>query len=85
MDLKMCNLHTWLSLRAGGQGFPPTNKKVSPQLLSWENRREMEPKEISSCLIPHLFVVSTQQLEILATALTLVTMNTFSQSPGTLL
>ena len=85
MDLKMCNVHTWLSLRAGGQGFPPANKKVSPWLLSWENRREMEPKEISSCLIPDLFVVFTQQLEILVTALTLVTMNTFSKSPGTLL
>ena len=26
----MCKVHTWLSLRAGGQGFPPGNKKVNP-------------------------------------------------------
>ena len=31
----------------------------------------MEPKEIPSCLIPHLLVVFTQQLQILVTPLSL--------------
>ena len=31
--------------------------------------RKIEPKQIPSCLIPHLLVVFTQQLEILVTAL----------------
>ena len=39
------------------------------RLLSWENGRKIEPKEIPSCLIPHLLVVLTQQLENLVTAL----------------
>ena len=40
------------------------------QLLLSENRRNIEPKEIPSCLIPYLLVVSTWQLEILLTTLT---------------
>ena len=42
--------------------------EVCPQLISWENRRKIEPKEISSCLIFH-WLVFTWQLEILLTAL----------------
>ena len=51
-------------------GIPPGYYKCGPQLLSSENRRKIEPKEIPSCLIPHLLVVFyTQQLEILVTSL----------------
>ena len=39
------------------------------QLLSWEDRRKIEPKEIASCLIPRLLVVFNWQLEIVVTAL----------------
>ena len=38
-------------------------------LLSLENRRKREPKEIPSCLIARLLVVFTRQLEILLTAM----------------
>ena len=37
-----------------------------------ENRRQIEPNEIPSCLIPRLLVVFTRQLEILVTTLTLL-------------
>ena len=40
-----------------------------PWLLSQENRRKIEPKEIPSCLIPLLLVVFTWQLEILVKSL----------------
>ena len=40
---------------------------ISPQQLSKENRRNIEPKETHSYLIPHLLVVFTQQHEILLT------------------
>ena len=51
-------------------GIPPGYYKCGPQLLSSENRRKIEPKEIPSCLIPCLLVVFyTQQLEILVTSL----------------
>ena len=42
-------------------------------LLSKENRSNIEPKKTPSCLIPHLLVVFTQQLEILVTTLISVT------------
>ena len=51
-----------------GQGFPHEH---GPWLLSQENRRKIEPKEIPSCLIPCLLVLFTGQLEILVTALNL--------------
>ena len=41
--------------------------EISPQQLSKENRRNIEPKETHSYLIPHLLVVFTQQHEILLT------------------
>ena len=47
----------------------PRLLRTWPQLLSWENRRKIEPKEIPSCLIPRLLVVFTWQLEIVVTAL----------------
>ena len=40
------------------------------QLLLLESRRNIEPKEIPSCLIPCLLVVFTWELEILVTTLT---------------
>ena len=57
-----------LSLRAAGRGFPLATMSVAPGYLL-ENRRKIEPKEISSSLIPHLLVVFTQQLEILVTTM----------------
>ena len=52
-----------------GPGISPGYYKCGPWLLSLENRRKIEPKEILSCLIPHLLVVFTRQLEILVTTL----------------
>ena len=40
-----------------------------PLTIFMENRRKIEPHAIYSCLIPHLLVVFTRQLEILVTAL----------------
>ena len=61
---------TGLSLRARGQGFSPATKRVAPgYFYNLENRRKIEPKEISSRLIPRLLVVFTRQLEILVTTL----------------
>ena len=62
---------TWLSLRAGGQGFPPATMNVVPgsRLLSLENGRKTEPKEIPGCLISRPLVVFTRQLKILVTTL----------------
>ena len=40
------------------------------QLLLLESRRNMEPKEVPSCLIPCLLVVFTRELEMLVTTLT---------------
>ena len=37
---------------------------VDPPLLSWENKRKIEPKETPSCFIPNLLVVFTSQLEV---------------------
>ena len=63
------HLHfTGLSSRGGGWGFPLAIMNVAPCYF----HREIEPKEIPSCLIDHLLVVFTRQLEILVTALTLV-------------
>ena len=52
-----------------GGGIFPSCYEYGPQLLSLEDRRKIEPKEIPSCLIRHLFVVFTWQLEILVTTL----------------
>ena len=61
-----------LSLRAGGPGISSGYYECGPRLLSWENRRKIESKEIPSRLIPHLLVVFTLQLEILPTTLELL-------------
>ena len=59
----------------GGGGVPPGYIEFAPPpphpptQISEENRRKIEPKEIPSCLIPHLLVVFTWQLEILVTVL----------------
>ena len=50
-----------LSLRGGGWGFPLATFKGK-----W---KKIELKQIPSCLIPHLLVVFTQQLEIFVTTL----------------
>ena len=55
--------------KSWGPGISPGYYECGPWLLSLENRRKIEPKEILSCLIPHLLVVFTQQLEILMTTL----------------
>ena len=58
-------------LRAGGRGFPPATMNVVPgsRLLSLENERKTEPKEIPGCLISRPLVVFTRQLKILVTTL----------------
>ena len=54
-----------------GPGISLGYYESGPRLLSQESRRKIQPKEIPSCLIPHLFVVFTRQLEILVTSLVL--------------
>ena len=49
--------------------FPPCYYERFPRLLSKENKRKIELKEILSCLIPRLLVLFTRQLEILVTTL----------------
>ena len=56
-------------IRSREPGISPGYYECGPLLLSLENRRKLEPKEIPSCLIPHLLVVFTRQLEILVTTL----------------
>ena len=74
------SLHFWHSyiqpynngavIKSRGPGISPSYYECGPRyILSKENRRKIEPKEIPSYLIPHLFVVFTWQLEILVTTL----------------
>ena len=56
-------------IKRRGPGISPGYYECFPQLISKENIRKIEPKEIPSCLIPRLLVVFTQQLEILVTTL----------------
>ena len=56
-------------IKRWGLGISCGYYKCGPRLLSSENRRKIEPKEIPSCFIPCLLVVFTQQLEILVTSL----------------
>ena len=56
-------------MKRQGPGISPGYDERLPQLLSKENKRKIEPKEVSSCLIPRVLVVFTQQLEILVTTL----------------
>ena len=61
-----------LSLRGGTRGFPWLLRTWPPATFIGKQKK-IEPKEIPSCLISHLLVVFTQQLEILVTALTSTT------------
>ena len=61
-----------LSLRGGNRGAFAGYHERGPQLLSKENRRKIEPKETSSCLIARLFFVFIRQLKILVTTLKFV-------------
>ena len=56
-------------IKRRGPGISPSYCERLPRLLSKENERKIEPKEIPSCLIPRLLVVFTRQLEILVTTL----------------
>ena len=56
-------------IKRRGPGISPSYYEGDPRLLSQENTRKIEPKEIPSCLIPCLLVVFTLQLEILVTTL----------------
>ena len=56
-------------IKGQGPGISPSYCERLPRLLSKENERKIEPKEIPSCLIPRLLVVFTRQLEILVTTL----------------
>ena len=54
-------------IKRQGLGISPGYFECGPCLLSKENKRKIEPKEIPSCLIPRLLVVFTLQLEMLVT------------------
>ena len=72
---KGCTLHNFIPdymhgcHKELGAGDFPCYYACDSRLLSLENRRTIEPKEIPSCLIPHVLVVFTHQIEILVTAL----------------
>ena len=57
-----------LSLQAGGQGFPPASMHITPSYFHRKTEDKYK-KEIPSCLIPHLLVVFTRQVEILVKTL----------------
>ena len=59
----------YYTLHPGLAWISPGYYERDPRLLSEENRRKIEPKEILSCLIPRLLIVFTRQLEILVTTL----------------
>ena len=61
------DFNTGLSLRGGGQGFPPATR-TWPLSTFIRTEKKNGTKEISSCLIPCLLVVFTRQLEISVTA-----------------
>ena len=62
-------IHYRASIRSREPGISPGYYECGPLLLSLENKRKLEPKEIPSCLIPHLLVVFTRKLETLVTTL----------------
>ena len=61
-----------LSLRGGNRGAFAGYYERGPRLLSKGNRRKIEPKEASSCLIARLFFVFIRQLKISVTTLKFV-------------
>ena len=68
-DMKKLGAHLRAVIKNWGPRISPGYYERGPQLLSQENRRKLEPKENSGCLIPSLLVVFTQQLGFLVTAL----------------
>ena len=62
-------VHFRAVIKSWGPGIIPNYYECGLRLISLENRRKIEPKEIPSCLIPLLLVVYTQQLKILVTTL----------------
>ena len=56
-------------IKRRGLGISPGYYERLPRLLSKENKRKIEPKEVPSCLIPCLLVVFTRQPEILVTTM----------------
>ena len=55
-------------IKRWGPGISPNYNERGPAgYFQRENGRKIEPKETPSCLVPHLLVVFTQQLEILVT------------------
>ena len=50
-------------IKRRGPGISPSYYERGPRLRSKEKKRKIEPKEIPSCLIPHLLVVFTRHLE----------------------
>ena len=58
-------------IKRWGPGISPGYYEHGLRLLSKENKRKIDPTETLSCLIPHLLVVFTWQLEILVTTLQL--------------
>ena len=57
--------------KSQGPGISPGYYECGSRLLLLEYRRKLEPKETPKCLIPRLLVVSTRQLEILVTTLSI--------------
>ena len=51
-----------------GQGFPPASMHITPSYFHRKTEDKYK-KEIPSCLIPHLLVVFTRQVEILVKTL----------------
>ena len=50
-------------IKRRGPGISPGYYERFPQLLSKENRRKIEPKEIPSCLIPRLLLYLPSNLK----------------------
>ena len=67
-------------IRRQGPGISHGYCERFPRRLSKENKRKLELKEILSCLIPHLLVVFTRQLETLVTTLIINFFCSFSVS-----
>ena len=65
----MLNLSFQLSIKRRGPVISPGYYEPGPRLLSPENRKKNNTKEIRICFISRLLVVFTWQLEILATQL----------------
>ena len=56
-------------IKSQGLGISPSYYECGPRLFLMENKGKLEPKETPRWLIRRLFVVFTQQLEILTTTL----------------